>query len=285
MCRAYLITGDNPRKVKYIAKVYAKNSINRGNTDGFFGYKTELEQIRTMELKEWENFINNGVYNFFIGHARLATHGKGKEFVHGWKENGWILIHNGIMQYDRLKKSDSINDSRAFLHRYSPFFGKITVLKEKLEDGVYGDGAILAYNPIKKELLAISMNHTIYINRINGDTITFTSNNDINSFPMKQTIDGITYFYDKYHMKTGKINNSIVRFSVPDMKVLERIPLAVQGWYSKYAYYGAWADTIQNKHKKGKKGNKDTGKIEDRDDVYNRDYNPYYDMDGFYHIE
>ena len=159
---------------------YVVNSYNKRNNDGFF-IKFGDSELRTMDYNQFIEFIvqNKELINEsqeIMIHLRLATHGRGKECVHGWELRGYNCFHNGVIEIEnKLIEDDSLD-----------FFTEVTRDKKVLKNikkaikKRTGSGAFFMIG--KNKSYIFSKRHDINIHLINKNIITINSNDDIHDF-------------------------------------------------------------------------------------------------------
>lgn len=116
--------------IKFPTSAQVKNMCDR-NGDGFSlvlqSKKNKPSIYKTMNKKKFISFYNKIVNDYnaadtamFI-HARIKTHGTQRiENCHGWKENGLIFAHNGILS---ITNREDLTDSETFFRDiFSPAY-------------------------------------------------------------------------------------------------------------------------------------------------------------------
>jgi predicted glutamine amidotransferase len=94
--------------------------IHGGGKDAPMIYRTlNKEKFLTQYRKILSNYDYKSTTMYI--HARIKTHGTQRiENCHGWKENGLIFAHNGILQIDNR---DDLTDSETFFRDiFSPAY-------------------------------------------------------------------------------------------------------------------------------------------------------------------
>ena len=144
------------------------NSYEHGNKDGYFvQYFSDWDDediapfIRTMDYEEYLNWIKShkkeiNRANQIIGHLRMATHGIGERFVHGWNMDGMSCIHNGVISLSPQRAS--VNDSLDFFKAMKGAMRNPSRWARELESR-YGWGVFMAMDATT--LMVASSNKTI----------------------------------------------------------------------------------------------------------------------------
>ena len=90
----------------------------------------------------------------------MATHGKGEEWVHGWKFNNYSCYHNGVVEVNNKK---ILNDSYDFFKAVCKEEQlKYKNIEEELQNRT-GSGAFYMIHNNKGEHLIFSKRHTITV--------------------------------------------------------------------------------------------------------------------------
>lgn len=195
MCRAALIVNLSNANNKPLANHnlygivmnYVVNSYNKYNKDGYY-IKFGNYQIRTLKffdfisyIREHKNEINTS--NSIQIHLRYATHGKGEDFVHGWRflidNKAFNCYHNGVIQ---LINKEHINDSydlfKTVIDKTNENLNIVENIKTELNQRT-GNGTFFIVGSNQSYIFA--KNHGINVHLINDNVLIFNSNDDIHN--------------------------------------------------------------------------------------------------------